>query len=125
MRVRVLKEMPFAKVGYIFENLQTGIITINGVLIYPAEIENWINNGWLEEVKEEQTLAEKFEAVTKQNIVTFETYKLNPKLAKHLSDIARQHYLERFDEWFNRHPLMNKPGGLKEELRKIFDEGEK
>ena len=75
-------------------------------------INNLINLGLVEEVKEEQTLAEKFHSRLQEGI----NYNLLPKT---LEEIARLHYLARFDEVILGKDIC----GCCRELRKIFEEG--
>ena len=48
MKVKVIREMPFAKVGNIFDTIKGKWQIINLV-----DVEQMIRDGWLEEVKEE------------------------------------------------------------------------
>ena len=54
MKVRVLKEMPFAKVGEVFETSRHNCFDFNDVVVlHINDVLKWIEDGWLEEVKEE------------------------------------------------------------------------
>lgn len=57
-KVRVLKEMPFAKIGLVEESDNSGYFHIGEctVIWNPKEIQKWIDTGWLEWVKEPKEL---------------------------------------------------------------------
>jgi len=59
MKVKVIKEMPFEKVGAIIEVLDNGYFRINNSIYVIGEIEDLIERGWLEEVKDDDTRLEK------------------------------------------------------------------
>ena len=92
MKVRVLKEMPFAKIGKVFEvdfSNPRWVIKCGGVE-YPSQ--SLLMDGWIEEVKGE-SLEDKFLI----EMMTFTEHEENfIKLAK----IAKEHYLEVFDKAF-------------------------
>jgi len=62
MKVRVIKEMPFAKVGEMYEIGKKWIVendwTTNALAFSDCEVLKMLRDGWLEEVKEEESLAD-------------------------------------------------------------------
>lgn len=89
-RVKVLKEMPFAKVG---EEINT--LDFCFLIAFGGTQESLIKDGWLEYVEEEKTLEEK---IKEQVITTTSCSTLNDTSCKSLSQIAKEHYLEVFDK---------------------------
>lgn len=90
-RVRVLKEMPFAKVGEQFETTKFGggfNIVFEGTIWGDVQIEKLIKDGWLECV-EDKSLEEKLDIDVSTNYTSNRT-----KLAQ----IATYHFKERFDK---------------------------
>ena len=95
-RVRVCKEMPFAKVGEVHSRQSNDMYKFNtnlGVLDIPElTIRDWIKDGWIEWVAEEKSLEEKIDVVLCQHgCVSF-------KVKKPVAQIAKEHYLEAFDK---------------------------
>ncbi len=101
-KVRVIKEMPFAKVGTVIEldEVRSNSIVINTIdgLYYrfvKDELTYLIEDKWLEWVKEEKSLEEKFK------IMLFSVARRESELSEldylHLSSIATTHFLEAFD----------------------------
>ena len=101
-KVRVLKEMPFAKVGEELDlNDNTpfwGYITKGGSSVCPS-IETLMNDGWLEWVEEEKRLEDKFI----DSCTTFgETTKWEV-----LVSVAKQHTLEVVKKALKPHKFPN------------------
>ena len=91
-RVRVLKEIPFAKVGEELELQHDGSFCLQGScqcsypVFYRDNLTLMIEDGWLEWVEEEKSLEDKFmEAGV--NCYNYDPVK-----------IAKDHYLEVFDK---------------------------
>lgn len=103
-RVRVLKEMPFAKVGQMFEkSLGTTLFCIGGILYTQQNVDGLIGK-WLEWVEEEKSLEEKLESSPDLSITSgtpqedghyHTTHSAN---YKKLSQLATDHFKEKFDE---------------------------
>ncbi len=99
--VRVLREMPGAKVGHIISSVDVEVDK-DGRHEYRST-ESLVEDGWLEYVKEEQTLEEKFRDVSvnpfNDLVMDFgRNHALPIKLVENLADIARKHFLEAFDK---------------------------
>lgn len=109
-KVRVGKEMPWANIGeeYVIDERGGFYLGVERPLhyIYRNDLILLLNGGWLEEVKEEKTLAEKM---------------MGCKPYNELAEIARQHYLERFDKVAGEHGFKSMHTYVT--LRKIFEEG--
>jgi len=97
-KVRVLKEMPFAKVGEEFELPPDGTWCIDNdcegkKTWFGLEILKLIDNGWLEWVEEEKSLTRKiFEKFNSESI----NYRYKESLCATFAQIAREHYQEDF-----------------------------
>ena len=100
-KVKVLKEMPFAKVGNEFELCEAGWLKLTSIKddylpIRPQEVQQMIKDGWLEWVEEEKSLPCKI----------MESY---PRLTKMESvgsaHLAKEHCLEVFDEALKNYAL--------------------
>ena len=98
MKVKVLKEMPFATVGKIYESYTDleqyepwqKIMKFDGLIIKEDLVKNWINSGWVEEVKEESLFDKFCEYGSNYN-----HYDGN---FEEMVKIAKEHYLEVFDK---------------------------
>ena len=93
-KVRVLKEMPFAKVGEEFETRgcpedQKDGLYLPGWSFHPSAVESMIRTSWLEWVEEEKSLEEKFKGLWLS--------KTNQAYTKY-SHTAKDHFLEVFDK---------------------------
>ena len=96
-KVRILKEMPFAKVGTVWEDHSGGISIDICTIEYPIRNIHWlVKDGWLEWVEEEKTLEEKIK------LVTWRYYPKEEDDARQWSrdaaQIAKEHYLGVFDK---------------------------
>jgi len=94
-KVRVLKEMPFAKVGEEFKYDLSGIwlerTDMQSRYLPKHFVEAWVEDGWLEIVEEENKLDNKLlDRMKKEGNVC--GYLLND-----LTEIAKEHYLRVFD----------------------------
>lgn len=99
-RVRVLREMPFAKVGEEFEP--------NGLLVTIGKIYTWskftcsanalVDGGWIEWVEEEKSLEDKFMDVELPKDGEMCGNCFGPKATKILFQIATDHFKEKFNE---------------------------
>ena len=85
MKVRVIKEMPLAKVGNVF-NTEKGKWTI----ICNDDIEDLIRMGWLEEVKEQELDNKIFCKYANDTITHF--------TARDIAKIAKEHILAAVDK---------------------------
>ena len=101
MKVRVKKELPFAKVGEEMPVNDEGKIFVrygkNAHPVCKIWVDRMIEDGWLEEVREEESLKEKFHNHNLAHGAYH--YDLHPD---ELADIARKHererYMRKFDE---------------------------
>ena len=106
MKVVVKKEMPFAKVGEVFKiNNVKDSIRLDSLGCYAEwrwSLEDMIRDGWLEEVKEER-LEDKLESNATYNAELIDSYDnhINNCVGnwKELAQIAKDHYLEVFDNF--------------------------
>ena len=111
MKVRVLKEMPFAKVGEVFEADNSKGITLKlrkeTFWLNRYGIVEWIRDGWLEEVKEE-SLEDKYNALS---------YRIGDT-SEELAQIAKDHYLNIVTQWEENEDVCSVKS-----LRKALEEG--
>jgi len=110
-KVKVLKEMPFAKVGeeWVLDN-EPGFPDYRVeaphelmTTYYPDEIATMIKDGWLEWVTEPKTLKDNFDQYLSSG-VNPNGHHVSPT---RLAQIARDHYLGVFDEAFKNNNLGN------------------
>lgn len=122
-KVRVLKEMPFAKVGEESYTIEHGIFQygqqLGGYNLYVKDIDKWIKDGWLEWVEEPKSLEEKLEQlklrVTAENYITLK-YEDTALVAQ----IAKEHYLAVVNKVIEECGVVY---GRKEVIRKAIEEG--
>ena len=108
MKIRALKDMPFAKKGDIFENKIVGLgvwrISYhysnkdNDLFLETGKdvFDRCIEEGWFEEVKEPISLADKMKNI-------FIPGTLSIRMADEIATIAREHALKIFDEAVNEY----------------------
>jgi len=90
-RVRVLKEMPFAKVGFEYQINLTKHIFIGGMELSTHELEDLIDRNWLEWVEEDKSLAQKYKDIGK----------VYDNTAEEMAQIADIHYKEYYQKKFD------------------------
>ena len=102
-RVRCIKEMPFCKVGEMFD-VEFAVVdfgTIDGYKIV-ISANSLIDNGWLEEIKEPESLAEKFQDSMEQQLpfpknlaqIAYSHFKSNPS---EIGCVSKSDVLETFN----------------------------
>lgn len=96
-KIRILRDMPYAKKGEIFNISSFSAYVLHGILsssIFELnEREFLIQEGWIEYVKEEKTLEEKFNELEIRKFGLLPTADTGYKLSK----LAKEHFLEVFD----------------------------
>ena len=101
-KVRVIKEMPFAKVGDVFEIYDTAYVSN---AIKPGKVagmyedlcvDSFIREGWLEYVEEEKSLEEKLNVWFKNKVRQYQSSKSLD--GGQVAQIAKEHYLEVFNK---------------------------
>ncbi len=100
-KVRVTRDMPFAKVGEEFETRNDVFLKISnptGMTHHfgRKEVELLIKDGWLEWVKEEKSLEEKFQRTWYEP--DKKSYQIESNVARLLSKIALRDFKEKFDK---------------------------
>ncbi len=99
-KVRVLKEMPFAKVGEKFECANekwnnkpshSDIIQFNSNNTVTMNIEDMVKDGWLEWIEEDKSLEKKIE-------IPLIGSQLTLLVIREIAQIANDHFLEVFDK---------------------------
>ena len=118
-KVRVIKEMPFAKVGEEVKLNKCKQATFQGVVHTQATVRKLVGKGYLEyvtkpKVEEPRTLEEKFHK-----------YFLGKAVITDLAKLAKEHYLEVFDKFLehNHHAkFMFKYGEYLKNIRKALEE---
>jgi len=101
-KVRVLKEMPFAKVGEEFELTIHNCIDFGDVALHKDNVIHWEMNGYLEWVEEDKSLEEKFEIYYAES-----TLDHNNSIKSDLAKIAKEHYLGVFDKALDGYANLN------------------
>lgn len=94
-KIRVIKDLPFAKVGEEFDLNCDGELYIWSGRHTIIMIEKMIKDGWLEWVEEPKTLEDKFRD---KYSVWYPESPNNYKMIA-LAHIAKEHYLEVFDKF--------------------------
>lgn len=84
-KVRVLKELPFASVGFEFE-IDDDFCCMGKFTFSLREIERWVHDDWLEWVEEDKSLEEKL------------GYHVSEHQVKLIAQIAGEHYKAKFDK---------------------------
>lgn len=116
MKIRIKKELPFAKVGMVFEVSDNSLFLfklviegLNSAYSFQCNeeyIDELIKEGWIEEVKEE-TLECKINNLfvgatlrveTYNNLQTCDIIKLIQGKIKEISELSTEHFKERFDK---------------------------
>ena len=117
MKVRVIKEMPTCKVGEEFNWNDDSLFLIFGTNGY-GNMKWLIENGWLEEVKEEKTLKEKLSTIWDGSI------SCNLIDIEYAEKIATAHFKEKVVRWFDENIKIQESryNKLKTSLQSLFDE---
>jgi len=90
-KVRCIKEMPFCKVGEVFEVDNSGCLVFKTTISY--EVDKSVKDGWLEWVEEEKSLELKLEDI----FSACSTGTCNNIISKIICT-TREHYLAVFDK---------------------------
>ena len=107
-KIRVLKEMPFAKVGEIIP--ETVMYSM-----YPENTKRLISEGWLEWVEEEKTLKEVL--IDFKNKVKASS---SDEIIGEIANTVKQHTLEVFDKAMKGINVID--GSLTQHIRKALED---
>lgn len=119
-RVRVLKEMPFAKVWEEFEVTEFNLkheddyCTIGDFNVDMKTLEKWFYDGWLEWVEEDKSLADEIHGEWIKPGVDAVT--INKERAESIAQIAKEHYQKKFDETINPFPGFEWKQAMRKEM---------
>jgi len=102
-KIRVTRDMPFAKVGEIFDpnELTKMIRSFNGNIMRREDcIHRMIRDGWIEFVKEDKSLEEKI--INKYGKLSTEYFTDNfNDFIRNFSNIAKEHHIDIIKKRFN------------------------
>jgi len=105
-KVRVEREIPFAKVGEEFELTEDNTLYIKTMKelhyrFFKSEVDKLVSDGFLSWIEQPKSLEDKFNDFSGRLIESINDsadYVSNRLTAKKLSKIAKEHYLEAFDK---------------------------